>query len=229
MASSADGTKLVAVGYAGYVSTSKNFGATWMLTIPVGGQEWAPGGRWGSVASSADGTKLAAVARGITTGGGYIYMSADSGATWTQQTGPQRSWTSVASSSDGTKLVAMTNDGFTGGYIYTSSDSGVTWTQTTAPLQPWWSVASSSDGTKLVAAADDGDCESCSGIGGYIYMSADSGATWTQTTAPPQYWWSVASSSDGTKLVAVSNAFFSGVGSIYTSSDSGTTWTQRQQ
>ena len=54
------------------------------------------------MASSYDGSKLVAA-----TNGGYIYTSADSGATWTQ-TGSQQPWTSVASSSDGTKLVAVT-------------------------------------------------------------------------------------------------------------------------
>jgi photosystem II stability/assembly factor-like uncharacterized protein len=63
------------------------------------------------VASSADGTKLVAVA--LT---GYIYTSADSGATWTQ-TGAQELWNSVASSADGTKLVAVAY----GDYIYTYS------------------------------------------------------------------------------------------------------------
>jgi photosystem II stability/assembly factor-like uncharacterized protein len=60
-----------------------------------------------------------------------------------------------------------------------------------------------------------------------IYTSADSGATWTQTAAPQQSWISVASSSDGTKLVATGNTPPSAVGYIYTSSDSGATWTQR--
>jgi hypothetical protein len=67
------------------------------------------------VASSADGTKLVAVAN-LFPDGGYIYTSADSGATWTQ-TGTQQDWSSVASSADGTKLVAVAN----AGYIYTFS------------------------------------------------------------------------------------------------------------
>jgi photosystem II stability/assembly factor-like uncharacterized protein len=56
----------------------------------------------------------------------------------------------------------------------------------------WYSVASSADGTRLVAVV----------IGGYIYTSWDSGATWTQRGSS-QSWQSVASSADGTKLVAV--------------------------
>jgi len=106
-----------------------------------------------SVASSSDGTKLVALAAGTcNTDPGYIYISADSGATWTQ-TGTQQGWMSVASSSDGTKLVAAADGPCwqDPGYIYISADSGATWTQT--GTQQWWSsVASSADGTKLVAA-----------------------------------------------------------------------------
>jgi photosystem II stability/assembly factor-like uncharacterized protein len=39
--------------------------------------------------------------------------------------------------------------------------------------------------------------------GGGVYTSTNSGATWTQTGAPTTlYWHSIASSADGTKLVA---------------------------
>lgn len=52
-----------------------------------------------------------------------------------------------------------------------------------------------------------------------IYTSTDSGGTWNvQNSAPTAQWYSVTSSADGTKLVAVG-------GSVYTSVDSGVTWT----
>ncbi len=51
--------------------------------------------------------------------------------------------------------------------------------------------------------------------------STDSGVTWiVSASSPSRSWTSVASSSDGTKLVAV--AYY---GQIYTSTDSGVTWT----
>ena len=173
VASSSDGSKLVAVANYGYVYTSADYGASWTQR---GSQQ-----NWTSVASSSDGANLVAVA------GGYTYTSTNSGATWTQG-GLQQDWASVASSSDGTKLVAVAY----GGYIYTSANSGTTWTPR-GSSQSWQSVASSSDGTKLVAVAS----------GNYIYTSADSGVTWTPQGAPMLSWQSVASSSDGTKLVAV--------------------------
>jgi len=208
VASSADGTHLVAVNGGGGIYTSANSGATW--TQQTSG---LPGyGTWTSVASSADGTHLVAV-----NSGGRIYTSANSGATWTQQTSGlpgYENWTSVAPSADGTHLVAVNG----GGGIYTSADSGVTWTQQTSGLPTsahWYSVASSADGTHLVAVI---------WVGG-IYTSANSGATWTQQTSGPPTsanWSSVASSADGTHLVAVNVG-----GGIYTSADSGATWTQQ--
>jgi acyl-CoA synthetase (AMP-forming)/AMP-acid ligase II len=55
---------------------------------------------------------------------------------------------------------------------------------------------------------------------GPIYTSTNSGATWIPSGAPADNWYAIASSADGTKLVAV---IFGG--NIYTSENSGTTWT----
>jgi hypothetical protein len=55
---------------------------------------------------------------------------------------------------------------------------------------------------------------------GSIYTSTNGGVTWKQTSAPTNYWTSVASSADGNRLTA---AF---AGGICTSTNSGETWTQ---
>lgn len=62
--------------------------------------------------------------------------------------------------------------------------------------------------------------------GGSIYTSTDSGTKWTEQTAAEGdiNSKSVASSADGTKLVAVLE---STDGYIYTSTDSGVTWAKR--
>ena len=70
VASSDDGTKLVAVVSGGLIYTSTDSGVTWTARDSLR--------NWRSVASSADGTKLVAV-----TYGGQIYTSTDLGATWT--------------------------------------------------------------------------------------------------------------------------------------------------
>jgi hypothetical protein len=67
IASSADGTKLVAAPEIGQIYTSTDSGATWNVAN-------VPNTNWSSVACSADGSKLFAVAKG--------------GGIWTSQTIP---------------------------------------------------------------------------------------------------------------------------------------------
>ncbi len=213
VASSSDGSKLVAAATDwdfSSIYTSANSGATWTLTS-------APSTDWVSVASSTNGTKLVAA-----TSDDSIYTSTNSGATWTQTSAPSTNWVSVASSSNGSKLVAAVFDYRSLlGSIYTSTNSGATWTLTSAPsTNKWVSVASSSDGSKLVAAAMYAMYSSAYQSQGFIYTSTNSGATWTPSGSPAAGWVSVASSSDGSKLVAASDA------GIYTSANSGVTWTQ---
>ena len=180
-------------------------------------QTSAPNLNWEAITSSSDGTKLAAVVYGD-----YIYTSTNSGVTWTQQTNSgSRTWSCIASSADGTKLVAAV---YYGG-IYASTNSGATWTLSSAPIESWQAIASSSDGTKLVAVTYGGFNTSTNGG---VYTSTDSGKSWKKTAAPTLYgtqgyipnWQSVASSSDGSRLVAGVNGGF-----LCVSSDAGTTWT----
>jgi photosystem II stability/assembly factor-like uncharacterized protein len=73
-------------------------------------------------------------------GSGQIYISADSGATWTQTSAPTNyDWFSVASSADGNQLVAVGSDlSFSQGVIFTSTNSGATWIQQTNPINKTW-------------------------------------------------------------------------------------------
>jgi len=176
VASSADGSRLVAAPWPGQIHTSQDAGATWTAR--------ETSRTWSAVASSADGTKLVA-----TTSGGQIHVSADGGATWAARAG-MLTWTGVASSADGTKLVAVAD----GAQVYTSSDSGANWSARDS-ARAWTAVASSEDGTKLVATT----------FGGQLYTSTDSGANWT-AQGPSADWTAVASSADGSKLVAATQA-----------------------
>jgi hypothetical protein len=94
IASSSDGTKLIAAVYSGNLYTSTDSGMSW--TARESSRAW-----W-SVASSADGSRLVATETGS---GGRIYTSIDSGETWTVR-GNVNNWRPVASSSSGSKLVA---------------------------------------------------------------------------------------------------------------------------
>lgn len=199
IASSSDGTILIA-GSSGAVAgsgvfTSTNSGATWKAAVtPTNGSY--------QVASSADGRKLVAadmISR-------RIYISTNSGFEWFSTSAPSNEWRSVASSSDGSKLIAGTENSVLGtNRIYTSTNSGLTWlASSVAPERIWFSVASSADGMKAVALASSG-----LHVGGKtvlpMYHSTNSGLFWEKTiSAPTNRAWSwVASSADGTKLVAV--------------------------
>jgi hypothetical protein len=226
---SADGTKIIASGSGG-VYTSPDSGATWQQHALTPDDQYY-------VASSADGTKLVAVGYGGIFGS--IYLSADSGVTWTTPEGlddfwQANLWSAVASSADGTNLVAAAEatEGagtFLPGPIYTSTNAGVSWMPSGAPSNVWYSVACSVDGTKLAAAAYAGPSQA--GGTGLIYTSADSGVTWTNASPETNYWMSVASSSDGTHLIAVSlfdqNPDNPGV--IWRSTNSGGNWNEDTQ
>ena len=233
LASSADGSLLVAAVDGGSLYTSTDAGLNWVARDS--------NRNWEAVASSSSGANLVAAADG-----GRIYTSTDSGATWTPRES-SRNWKSVASSADGQRLLAADF----GGRLYASSDAGVTWTARES-ARPWYAVASSSTATNLVAAAYGGAIYTSSDFGtnwvsrtsgsklwssvasssngqklvaaevnGFISTSSDAGVTWTaQTNSGSRFWTSVASSGDGSELVASAYG-----GKLYTSADSGVTWT----
>ena len=236
LTSSADGSVLAAGVHGGDIYVSTNSGVDWTDSTPSGA---AHNNYWDSISSSSDGTHMAAVDKNSTD----IWTSTDSGAKWTDQTSSGNAhghkWYGIASNSEGTRLVAV-EDGSSvgvsnGGDIWTGTYSGGSWTWTdhngSADPTPryWRAVASSSDGAKLVAVGNG-----TTSNGGDIWTSDDGGTTWTDETqsggpnsgAHNQYWLSVASSSDGTVLVAVDGSGKS-FGDVWTSVDSGKTWTDQ--
>jgi hypothetical protein len=123
----------------------------------------------------------------------------------------------IASSADGTTLAAV-GDNVSG--VLVSTNSGATWTLNSLSNQNQYpvmhSVACSADGSKVVAA------DFWMGI----YVSTNTGTTWIQTGAlGTSYIASLASSADGTKMVATVGQHGSNVGPIYASTNSGITWT----
>jgi photosystem II stability/assembly factor-like uncharacterized protein len=158
VASSADGSKLVAVEGNGTIAISVNSGASWFSPTNVGSSV-----NLDAVACSSDGVRMAAAT------GTAIYISADSGNTWTKEnvnvTGGRL--TAVASSADGSQ-VATAAGSSAAGNIFSTQNSGASWTQLPgAPVLLWTGIASSADGSQLVAVTS----------GGYIYVSANASTT----------------------------------------------------
>jgi hypothetical protein len=193
IASSGDGSKLLAGGNHEYFST--DYGTTWTFNTANLGSGY--GGNF--AAMSSDGFALY---------DGTI-VSTNSGGTWTYYAGilgdSLPSQVPVACSSDGSKVLAgQTLADSVGMYPYISTNYGVTWSPAAGSvgaslpdMGDWKCVAMSGDGTKLAAAQSNG----------YIYISTDSGNTWTQQTAAGAgNWYSIAFSGDGSRLIAGQNS-----------------------
>ncbi len=251
IACSADGTKMAAAISGGYIYTSTNSGSTW--TNQSGSSGAAD---WSALASSADGTHLIAAAgySPYLAESGDVYVSGNSGVSWTEALG-SAAWSGVACSADGTKMAAVDH----GGAIYTNYGSAWGAVGVTSGYD-WNAIAMSSDGTKLVAVEGNGgvavstnsgstwlgvtnvgssanpDAVACSsdgsrmifvtGNGGQIYLSTDFGAIWVQQNSPVSgNLLGVASSTDGSRLATAVGGSGS-PGSIYGSVNSGGAWSQ---
>ena len=228
IASSADGTKLAAVGVGTQIWTSGDSGVTW---VPRAANLF-----WDSVTMSADGSRIAAATleTNAGSGDGRIYtLEQAPGAVfgagvWIERSEVQM-WRSIASSADGRKLVAAAHrDGATSAQpgVFTSDNYGVTWTARSTLAVSAYRVTSSADGTRLAMVERFGK----------IYTSADSGLTWSAGVFEGGFN-SVASSADGSVLVAVQANGKSSVedqavvpgrtGKMLVSTNAGATWTER--
>lgn len=209
MASSADGSNIIAASISGFVFISTNSGTSWAQTgLPFQGY-------WVSVACSTNFVKLIAADDGNYGSGGRIYTSSNSGNSWVSNSVPQTNWNAVASSADGAKLVIGAWGG-TNPPVYTSTDSGQHWRSNNVNIfGNWQAVTTSADGKKLAASSSQN-----------IYTSSNSGTNWTKTSAPLGGWWvALASSTDGVRLAAAEMDGYNAVaGKIYTSTNSGTNW-----
>ena len=181
MASSTDGTKIVAVTTTarGTIWASSDSGVSWKSRA-----SGLPGDMYfKDVTSSANGAKLALVGYGAGYVG-YVYTSNNNGTSWSNsdasslltnvsrnvyQISTRTDWhislMSIKSSADGTYLALAVE----GRGIYTSNNSGANWTLTSAGPLDWSCIAMSSDGTKLVAGV----------TAGALYTSINGGASWT--------------------------------------------------
>ena len=201
VASSANGTYLVAATFGGTLEVSGNSGTSWAGA-------GSSGLGWSAVACSADGSKMAAAVSNST-----IYVSSNFGSSWTATTAPSEDWTSIASSADGSKLVAVAARGG----IFVSANWGATWTPETyynASASALWScVASSSSGNSLAAGINQ---PLTTGVTYGIFTSQ--AAAQTQTT--PSTGYIIGSQGSSVELQCIGNNNYMPVSSC------GTIWAQ---
>lgn len=178
--------------------------------------------RWTTAGISKDGQTLVA---GVSNGN--LSISRDGGASWTitNTDAGNKNYTDVHVSNSGT-IYAVTD----GGDFYKSTDYGETWNSGTIGLQFTRTISASEDGTKVAIAS----------INSHIYISNDSGNTWSTSTQSlgPRYWRDMDMSDNGQYILASSfetqnlvsdingNVTSSSTtpGLIYISNDGGISW-----
>ncbi len=207
VASSADGTKLIAAVNGGLIYTSTNCGNSWTAGT-------APITNWASVASSANGEVLVAAG-----GQGPIYISTNAGSSWLpdlQSPSIIGEWQSLACSADGNLILAGSAwlAGYAyGGQISISTNRGAAWVTTFAGGY-LTCVGCSADGRVMLVGLDAANPAPLS-------ISTNWGASWFPVPVGAAY--SVGSSADGTRLIA-NNGRGNPQQPVSISMDSGSTW-----
>ncbi len=207
IASSTDGSKIVAAANGSDFAVSTNRGQSWAPPDSGGSAS-----QWYPLASSADGVRVIA---GNSAVAGRLYRSIDSGKNWTMISGggaPSGRFNAITMSPNG-QIIYATNSGAGSGTIYRSTDGGDNWTALSNPGSGFWkSLAMSANGQRVIAAGTN-----------YIYISTDSGNTWTtRPTAGNKSWAVVASSANGMRLIAGASGE-----KLFTSTDGGDTWSEQ--
>ena len=198
--SDSTGQYLAACVYSEKIWTSIDYGKSWSSNNN------SPKARWLSITSDSTGQYLAACDNG-----GFIYTSQNYGANWSSnnESSGTRNWYSITSDSTGKYLAACSY----GGFIYTSNDSGAKWSSNneSSGIKNWVSITSDSTGQYLAAITYESE----------IYTSSDYGINWRTTNTSLGYGGiSIASSSDGTKIIAGCYLNY------YVSTNSGESWVQ---
>ena len=173
--SSADGTRMIAVGWDIPIYVSNDSGLTWL----------PDGGNFGRLGAGISGNGMVLAAPRFNN---RIEVSDDGGTSWNLRAGNE-SWGHVTFSADGTRGIA-THQG--NGYIHISTDSGMTWSPQ-ADQREWNPIAMSADGMKMVAGT----------WGGQVHTSTDGGVTWIERGTGNNLWAGLAMSADGDTIVAI--------------------------
>ena len=216
------------IAYSSKTDFSAPFEAHLWKTIDGGGT-WSelltsPNKRmWTRIAMSVNGAKIVAIGYRNDSYAEYLAVSADGGTNWSQKAS-QLEWFDVAMSSNGSVLFAVNKSVETAaGGVWKSDDAGDTWTDVTPfngatkTIGPWRSVAVSSDGTKVLAARDSSS----------LYLSTDSGTSWTAVQSVASGMWSGAEmSGNGQLMLATVDDGNEADNGAWVSRDSGVTWSR---
>ena len=187
--------------YTGPIRRTTDAGLTWNT---IAG---APTGYWTAISTSTNGETVAVV--GETAAGAHrLFVSIDSGDTWTQKGPTNSAFHDVAVSGDGSKIVvARSIDG-----VSYSTDGGDSWTLATRSGNPLFAnddalnadVAVNADGSVIVASRRYGS----------VWRSANGGATWDDLdSATTRVWQDISISDDGATVFGV---VFNDTGYIWT-------------
>jgi hypothetical protein len=210
VATSDDGKIVYTVSPTG-VTFSDDSGATWSprsTGLIIGAVGFA------GIATNADGSIVSVVQNG-----GTIYVSRDYGVSWEQRTNVT---TDIGSGVGGWLCVAMSDSGqyivtATYGTLYKSNDFGATFTQkiinSNVPRigDEIYEVGISGDGQRIIIPTSHY---------GKIYLSLDSGSSFSELSGLPTVPWSTAGiSGDGNTLIAAAY-----LNNIWVSHDAGSTW-----
>ncbi len=170
-----------------------------------------------------------------------LLKSTDAGSTWTLVQTPflngntTGSFASIAVQPGNSNVVLAGNVGVSNSGLWRSADGGTTWTEVLAP--------GGYAGVTAVMFDVKNSSIAYAGIGGYyptsagsVYMSTDSGQTWTPIdgsgagtipTPANVFRTALAESADGTTLYAAfANSSLTAPGLIYSTTNKGTSWTQ---
>lgn len=180
------GNIVVAAASTSYLYKSTDGGSTWNAMTGAGTPQWD------SVFVSDDGLVIVGCAVP-----GNLQVSRNGGTSWSSITsvGTNRLWRGISGSTDGKVLFACSSG--SSGRPVLSTDYGVNWSAISvgSATVSWWNTAVSINGNKLLTAQSDG----------YVFISQDGGANWTQFTSSPgttaQTWEGVAMTPDGKTLV----------------------------
>jgi hypothetical protein len=191
--SSFSGDFLLAAGTAVY--TSQDAGETWVRSVH------APTGPFSGGAMNKTGQLNLLVSSTVS-----IMISNDYGITWNKAnvSAPLNTdWTSVSCSSSGKYIAASVRLGG----IWLSINYGITWALTTAPSNQvyWTSVAVSANGKYMIGGVSytQEDDEYYFTVDGFLWMSSNSGSSWSMVPNMPFYCYEhVTVSYDGQHMTA---------------------------